>query len=125
MEACATFAWQQGDCDTAEALYREGLTLSRAAGLVGFSAHMLQGLGRVAIERGHYQQAVAPLTESLELMRQVGDPGGIAGTLFQLADVALAQEEYPRARAWCEEGLRLCPPTTPTYWTPLLLHVLQ
>ena len=107
LSAAGNMARSQGDDAVAQALYEEGLTLSRELGDQEGIAYALRNLGRVAQNQGDHAGARALYEESLTHWRQVGHPLGIADALSNLGHMARSQGDDAVARALHEESLTL------------------
>lgn len=90
--------WQdQGEADRAEAEYHRGLELARRRDDVGrtrLTGLLLYGLGRLELDRGRSQEAVATLRRALADHLEAGDPAGEALTRAALG-TALARTGEP------------------------------
>ena len=62
----------EGDLDNADTVFRHALEFDIAHGLKREQAHALNGLGRVAIERGKFDEAQSNLFASRDLARAIG-----------------------------------------------------
>jgi len=99
------FARGNGDIDTAERAFADGLARSEESGDRRLRAMCLSGLGRVAYDRGELEKARALAEESLALYRELGDLWIIGLILWGVANIAIAQGDVRRAAsAVCEWG---------------------
>lgn len=103
----AKLARIRGAFDEADAGYRRGLELARAAGDDELLARGDIGLARVEWHRGRHDHAYVLATEALELARRRGDRRQVPEALWLLADVARSQGDHASARSGFEEALAL------------------
>jgi tetratricopeptide (TPR) repeat protein len=90
-------AFTAGDYAGAEAILREGVAASRAAGDRYHHAFSVNDLGSVALRTGNLANAQALFQESLELMRDMDDGDGIAAVLGNLAYAAFHAGNWDQA----------------------------
>jgi tetratricopeptide (TPR) repeat protein len=97
---------QRGD-DRAEATFREGLAMFRAAGDDARVGVALNSLGVMARERGDAAGARAAFEEASEIHRARDDRHRLADSLSNLAFVALDQDRLDAAAALFAESIAL------------------
>jgi non-specific serine/threonine protein kinase len=100
-------ATEEGDYETAPALFEEALDIWRTLENKRGVGDALLQLGWAAMRTGNYEQATARLKESLILFRQAGYPADIALNLAGLGEAAVRQEQYESAARLLEESLAL------------------
>jgi predicted ATPase/DNA-binding SARP family transcriptional activator len=105
--AAGDLASEQDEYATAQALFAEGLTLSREVADERGIARALGGLAILALAQGDDTRAATLYEESLALSRKRGDQHLIAGALDGLGVVALNQGDDVRAELLGEESLAL------------------
>jgi predicted ATPase/DNA-binding CsgD family transcriptional regulator len=100
----------QGDLARAEASAKEGLELSKEAGLQkgAIAADLLIVVGEAAVRtKGESERAKELLEEALALSREAKDDRCIAWSLGSLANVSHSQGDHERAKELYEEALTL------------------
>ena len=97
---------QRGD-ERAEATFREGLAMFRAAGDPARVAVALNSLGVMARERGDATGARAAFEEAIDVYRSLDDRHRLADSLSNLAVVATDQEQLDKAAALFAESIAL------------------
>lgn len=107
LDMAGRLAWAQGDYPTAQSLWESGLARNQALGDRQRSAHLLNGLAQLALDRLSYQEAISLYQEGLSLARQVDDKPLIAKTLNNIANVYRNMMDYPAARQCYEDSLLL------------------
>ena len=107
LNAAASLAVYMDECDRAESLCEESLTLCRKLGDRAGIAFCFHILGRAASISGNPAAACMRTEEALTLFKEVGDKDGIAWSLFDLAEFVSDQSEYTSAHALLEESLAM------------------
>lgn len=74
LDTLARAVLAQGDSDRALGLYREGLTVSKLSGEKQLMAFCLEGVGRVAGARGHFERATLLYGAGIALRESIGAP---------------------------------------------------
>jgi predicted ATPase len=98
----------QGDYETAQKMYEEGLTEGRAANHLPQISLSCRGLGGLALERGDYGAARRFFEEALAVARESNDQFGIARSLNMFGDLARIEGDDAAARPLLEEALAIC-----------------
>jgi len=86
-----------GDYKQAAAYYERSHALSREVGDKWLIAHVLRGLGTLALHLSDYGRAAAFFAESLILSRELGNKWGTEECLEGFAGMACAQGQHERA----------------------------
>ena len=105
LQAAGSFAYQQGDPETARARWQECLEVRRAQEDKRGVAAVLNNLGVLARDRGDFGEARSRYEEALALRREVGHAPDIAGTLNNLALLMSDRGDAAAAQALYEESL--------------------
>ncbi len=100
----AWFAYILGEQHRAEALWKEGLRVSRQAGDTAEEAFCLYNLGLIAQASGQWEEAIDKTRLSLRKYRQLGDAHAVANCQKRLGYILSLQKEYPEA----EKHYRRC-----------------
>ena len=100
------FWWMRGYLDEGAAWLESALRYAEQA-TTPTRARALHGAGKLARERGEYEQATELTQASLGLFRELGDRAGTALALNTLANVAGDCGAYPGAQSLYEESLAL------------------
>ena len=90
----------KGQLDRARELYQESLAAARASGHPRLVNVILTGLGLLARDAGHYQQAHRYLKEALKIERRLGREHEMASTLHELGNVAYLNRRLKEARRY-------------------------
>jgi predicted ATPase/serine/threonine protein kinase len=98
----------QGDYETAQKMYEEGLTEGRAANHLPQVSLSFRGLGGLAYEQGDYAAARRLIEEALAVARESNDEFGIARSLNMFGDLARIEGDDAAARPLLEEALAIC-----------------
>ncbi|MEB3312000.1 MAG: tetratricopeptide repeat protein [Snowella sp.] len=101
-------AWiydDQGEKETAIALYQQSLELKEKIGDVQGKAATLHCLAMIYANQGEIDQAIALYQQSLELKEKIGNVQGKAATLHQLAILYANQGEIDQAIALYQQSL--------------------
>jgi predicted ATPase/DNA-binding SARP family transcriptional activator len=106
LQALGILCSQRGD-DRAEATFREGLTMFRAAGDKARAAVALNSLGALARDRGEPASARAAFEEAIDVYRSLDDRHRLADSLSNLAIVALDQKRLAEAATLFTESIAL------------------
>lgn len=96
----------QGRTSEALSKYERSLDLLRVAGDRVAEAHVLNGLGRIHIERGEYDTARCLLEQALAICRTTGNHRVAAQTLHSLGEACVAQGDLAGAQSRFEAVLR-------------------
>jgi non-specific serine/threonine protein kinase len=105
LNGAGVLARQQGDYESARALYQESLELYRALADQKGVATVLNDLGIIATAQNDYAWARRLYEESLLIWRTLGHKQGIATSLIRLGIVAFWQGDHETTRALCEASL--------------------
>jgi predicted ATPase/DNA-binding SARP family transcriptional activator len=105
--AIGNLARDQGDFESARALYEESLTLSKETADRRGIAESLHHLGQIAHDRGDHALARSYYEQSLTIRRELEDKPGLGASLQNLGLLAFNQGDYAAARSFQEESLRL------------------
>ena len=102
-------AWSiyQADYASGKLLAEKSLKLYRELGEQWGMCETLTWLGLGLLNKGDYQQAIAPLEEGLALARQTQDPNEIAFALWQLGRAAMPRKDYAQATRFMTESLAI------------------
>ncbi len=95
-----------GDLDAAAECYQQALDIVRAIG-GHWGGHMLHNLGRVHLQQGRLDEAIARLVEALAEHQAAGDLDGGAWALRHLGEAQAETGEGAAARASLTEALRI------------------
>ncbi len=106
LQALGILRSQRGD-ERAEATFRDGLAMFRAAGDRTRAAVALNSLGVMARDRGDAAGARAAFEEAIDVYRSLDDGQRLADSLSNLAVVALDQEQLDEAAALFAESIAL------------------
>ncbi|ARV60108.1 NB-ARC domain-containing protein [Nostocales cyanobacterium HT-58-2] len=98
---------QQGDIETAIALWQQSLEIKERIGDVGGKAVTLGNMAGVIAQQGDIETAIALWQQSLELYEPIGDVGGKATTLNNMALVIAQQGDIERAIALWQQDLEI------------------
>jgi len=113
LEACAKLAWthrMMGKTDSASFLYRECLRLARVLDDKNEVARVINQMGSLEMDEGHYERAHEALTESLSLYQDLRNLAGVASVrddLGQLLWHVGAKNAYEEATSQFEQSLAL------------------
>jgi DNA-binding CsgD family transcriptional regulator len=105
LNGAGVLADYQGDYAQAEALFTEGLGLSRRTGDERCTASALCGLAHVARQRGDYAFAQLNFEQALDIYSRLGDRQGVARTQNRLGLAVWHAGDIERFRALAEESL--------------------
>ncbi|MGA8774558.1 MAG: tetratricopeptide repeat protein [Terriglobales bacterium] len=100
----ATFYYQQGDLDRAEAMLEDAIKVFRQVGdLEGITA-VSGNLGGMFLARGNLTDAARALSDAIPGYKEMGDKDGVALTLADLAQVERQRGELKKALAGYQEA---------------------
>ncbi len=99
------FTRNQGDYETAQKVYREGLAVAVEAEDWQQIANSKFGLATLATRQGDFANAQVLTEEVLEISRRIGDESIMCFALAALADLELARGETAAARPLIEQSL--------------------
>ncbi len=99
------FTRNQGDYETAQKVYREGLAVAVEAEDWQQIAKSKFGLAALATRQGDFAKAQVLTEEVLEISRRMGDKSIMCFALAALADLELARGETAAARPLIEQSL--------------------
>jgi predicted ATPase/class 3 adenylate cyclase len=102
-----TVADQQGDSETAQAVWQQGLDIYRRLDEKPHIGALLSNLGIAAARQGDLDSARDLLKQSLAVRRAIGDPGAIAISLQNIGTLAMMQGRIEEALPLIEEALAL------------------
>lgn len=97
----------QGEYRAAEAMYREGLAITREDDAPETAARLLTNLAHLARMRGDLGAARSLLEESLARRREAAGQAGVANTLNNLGTLARLEGDLATARDLHEEALAI------------------
>lgn len=104
----AWYGWviiEQGDAETAQTIWREGLADAEAINHQSGQAYLLSKLGVAADELGDHEEAARLHQESREFFVKAGDLGGEGYTLSRLSWTFWTMGDYAKAKQYGQEGL--------------------
>ena len=90
-------AYLRGDYDTAEASYRQSLTIDEQLGDQAGMASSYHQLGILAQARGDYDTAEQRYRQSLDIFERLGNQAGMAGSYGQLGTLAHDRGDHDTA----------------------------
>ena len=99
--------WCLGDYATADACWREGITLCEQLGLRGENAWPLDCLGLAAWFQGDMETAERYIGEALAIYSEVGRPFAIGMCKAELAMVLASRRRFPQAIALAREAVAI------------------
>jgi tetratricopeptide (TPR) repeat protein len=97
----------QGETETAIALYQQSLELKEKIGNVQGKAATLHCLAMIYANQGEIDQAITLFQQSIEITEKIGDVQGKAATLHNLADIYANQGEIDQAITLFQQSLEL------------------
>ncbi len=121
LSAGGNLARFQGDHETAQRMYEEGLTDAGSAHDLPQISLFSRGLGKLAYVQGDCTKARRFTEEALTAARESNDQFGIACSLNMLGDLTRLQSNDSAARALYQEALALCKQSGNKYKTAEIL----
>lgn len=107
LQGAGNIVQTQGDCDAAEAFYKESLVINRYVGDEYGIADAIGSLGNIASDRNDYGSAKALYSETLDLARKTQNKERIAWALSSLAGVAVDCGDFAGVQPLYQESLAL------------------
>jgi len=107
LQYAGTLAAQQGDYETARALWGESLLIRQALDDKAHISALYNNLGLVAHWEGDLDAARAFYEQSLEIHHELGDKWALAISLNNLGYLAIEQKDYEWARIQLRASLNL------------------
>ena len=95
----------QGDFHQAKKHYLESYSKSEFVDAPVWAAHALMGLGMIALEMEHYQEADENLRDALEILQRIGDEHCTSRTMRDLARIAQHNGDYDLAADFLRRNL--------------------
>ena len=90
---------QQGDLNSARALFAEARITYREAGDARGEAQCWHRLGAVSLRSGDLDEAVTCFGTARDLCQQTKDGHGFANALHQIGGILMQRQQYEQARA--------------------------
>lgn len=95
----------QGDFHQAKKHYLESYSKSEFVDAPVWEAHALMGLGMIALEMEHYQEADENLRDAVEILQRIGDENCTSRTMRALARIAQHNGDYDLAADFLRRNL--------------------
>ena len=100
----ATFYYQQGDLDSAEAMFQDAIKVFRQVGDLEGITTVSGNLGEMLLARGNLTDAARALSDAMPGYKEMGDKDGVAATLADLAEVARQRGDLKAALSGYKEA---------------------
>ncbi|RMH69668.1 MAG: hypothetical protein D6675_12000 [Gemmatimonadetes bacterium] len=96
-----------GEWDTAEAIYREGITRSGRIGAERLKSNFLGALGALLKNRSQFEEALECHRQALTIREQLHDTPAMARSMLEIITIYQAQANYEEALRLAEKQQRL------------------